>query len=391
MAAHSSSQKSIRVLMHQPALPEYRIPVLRELAHREDIDFTLYYDIKKGGPPSVTDVDFVARPSEPDRPNPLARRLAWRRVQWRFATRKHADVLILPWNLHYSSLVPALLRARVNRVPTILWGHGYSKNEATWRDWPRYRVSRLATALVFYNRRVAESYCRRGAGRDRVFVALNSLDQRPIQQAKEPWLSDPHRLEAFRADHDLPGPVILYVSRLLPENRVDLLIEAGARLKAAHPDLRIVVIGAGPAEASLKQLAADRRMTAHVHFVGAIYDQSELAPWFMSSDLFCYPENIGLSVLHAFGYGLPVVTSDHVASQNPEIEALRDSENGLLYRHGDLNDLTRALGDLLSSPERRQEMGAEALRTVTEDFTLSTMVDGLLAAIRYCVKSGKAE
>ena len=40
--------------------------------------------------------------------------------------------------------------------------------------------------------------------------------------------------------------------------------------------------------------------------LGSIYDEIELAPWFLTADAFVYPENIGLSILHAFGYGLPV-------------------------------------------------------------------------------------
>ena len=36
----------------------------------------------------------------------------------------------------------------------------------------------------------------------------------------------------------------------------------------------------------------------------------------------CYPVNIGLSLLHAFGFGLPVVTGNDIGSHNPGIETL---------------------------------------------------------------------
>lgn len=97
-------------------------------------------------------------------------------------------------------------------------------------------------------------------------------------------------------------------------------------------------------------------------------------------------ENIGLSLLHAFGYGLPVVTSDRLDAQNPEIEALRPSQNGLLYRHGDFKALAESLRELLTNEALRNALSKEAQRTVTEDFSLERMVDGFDKAIQLSVK-----
>jgi glycosyltransferase involved in cell wall biosynthesis len=247
-------------------------------------------------------------------------------------------------------------------------------------------VARLATALVFYNRATAAAYVREGWDARRVFVALNALDQAPIRAAREDWLSRPDDLAAFRRAHRLDdgGPTALFVSRLDADNRVDLLLQAAARLRARHPRLNVVIVGKGPDQPNLERLAADLGLADRAHFTGAIYDEARLAPWFLSADVFCYPTNIGLSILHAFGYGLPVVTDAATAAQNPEIEALRDGENGLLYPHGDAGGLAAALDGLFSDRERARRMGREALRTAAEEFTLGRMVDGFEAAARYC-------
>ena len=117
---------------------------------------------------------------------------------------------------------------------------------------------------------------------------------------------------------------------------------------------------------------------------GPIYDQMQLAPWFLNAEVFCYPQNIGLSLLHAFGYGLPVVTADRVEAQNPEIAALEHGKNGLTYAHGDADALAAALRQLLDQAPLRQEMSGRAEQTVREDFTIERMVDGMEAAVRYC-------
>jgi glycosyltransferase involved in cell wall biosynthesis len=94
--------------------------------------------------------------------------------------------------------------------------------------------------------------------------------------------------------------------------------------------------------------------------------------------------NIGLSLLHAFGYGLPVVTSDHVKAHNPEIEAFDDGFNGLYYRDGDVESLSQSLERVLIDKPLANKLSDNAKRTVSEKYNLFRMVDGMEAAIRYC-------
>ena len=87
---------------------------------------------------------------------------------------------------------------------------------------------------------------------------------------------------------------------------------------------------------------------------GAIYDDMDLAPYLMSAAVFAFPRAMGLSAMHAFGYGLPVVTCDDAATHGPEFEALRDGENARLYRPGDAADFARCMLECLDDPERRR-------------------------------------
>jgi glycosyltransferase involved in cell wall biosynthesis len=276
------------------------------------------------------------------------------------------------------------LRARANGIATVLWGHGYSKAEASWRRAGRHGAARLATALLFYNFSTARHFLDQGWPQERVYVALNALDQRPIEAARRAWLSQPEGLAAFRREQGIEdGPVILYVSRLKPENRVDLLVHATALLRKRQPKIRTVIVGAGEQLESLKQLAEAEGVSDAINFAGAIYDEMALAPWFLSADAFCYPANIGLSLLHAFGYGLPVITTDRNDLQNPEIEALEDGRNGLTYEHGRPEALSRSLERLIVDRDLRARLACEAYVTAAERFNLRTMVDGMEQAIRY--------
>jgi len=372
----------MRLTIQQPALPRYRVPVFRALARRDGIDLHLVYgnapDAPANAAPSGFSGQFV----------PIRRLLRsaalWHQPMLTYATRRRSDVLVLTWDLHYLSLIPALLLARCTGVRTVLWGHGFSKHEVAWRGFLRRSVGRLADELLFYNHSAADPFVDKWKwDRQRIHVALNSLDQTQVNQARSQWADQPERLAAFQREKGLDDrPVVLFVSRLQPENRVDLLLQAASRLARNHPRLRVVIIGRGDDLPRLQSMQYKLGLADHVIFAGALYNEEQLAPYFLSSNVFCYPANVGLSLLHGFGYGLPVVTSDRIQSQNPEIEALVHGENGLLYRDGDPDELARALAVLIENPKVARQMGAQGRQVVEERFTLTRMVDGIERAVQ---------
>lgn len=378
-----------RVVVQQPALPRYRIPFFRELSRKLRGQLRVTYGSLRDGPPDAPAEGFLAEKS-PIRVLSWPTRLYWHSAQLSFATRQHCELLALNWNTRFLSLIPALLKARKRNLPVLLWGHGYSKRENVARLALRRFAGRLATGIVLYDSVTADGYVGSGFPRDRVFVAPNALDQEPIEEAKSLWLSKPQELADFRRTSGLnEGPVLLFASRLVPENRLDLLLQAVSLLSSTWKDLSLVVIGAGPAASELRRLSQGMGTESRVRFVGELYDEELLAPWFLSADLFCYPENLGLSLLHAFGYGVPVVACGDRRAHNPEIHALRPGFNGATFERGDARSLAFEIDRTLRQPRALATMQENALWTVREKYTLSRMVEGMLKAIDYCASTGR--
>lgn len=385
MSEHSLDSRPLRVVVQQPALTHYRVPFFAALAARPGIDLRVEYACWPGVP-NVEPRGFEAR-YVPHRFFRLAgQELVWHSAQWRNASRARADVLVVSWNSRYLSLLPTLLRARLAGVPVVAWGHGVSKSESPQRRALRTLLARLATCVLFYTRSGAQAYLDRGFPAHRVFVAPNAIDQAPIRTAAEAVRADPAAQQRFLAEQGLDqGPVILFVSRLEHANRVDLLLEALARLAPTRPDLRLVIVGGGPDEPRLRDLARDLGVAQRVLFTGPIYDELTLARYFLAAAVFAYPANMGLSLLHAFGYGLPVVTGDDKERHGPEIEALRHEENGLFFRHGDPGSLADALARVLDDPALRRRLARNAHHTAHHEFTIQAMVDGFEQALRFAV------
>src|SRR4051812_47778632 len=110
---------SIRVTLQQPALPTYRVPIYRELARRPGLDLHVVY----GQVPNLPNVDpdgFRGTFVQQQFINLGSRSAVVHSPQIAFASKAQSDVLILSWDLHQLTLVPALLRARRAGVGTIL-------------------------------------------------------------------------------------------------------------------------------------------------------------------------------------------------------------------------------------------------------------------------------
>jgi glycosyltransferase involved in cell wall biosynthesis len=126
-----------------------------------------------------------------------------------------------------------------------------------------------------------------------------------------------------------------------------------------------------------------------VLFTGALYDQEKIAPWCLSACCFPYPPDIGLGLQHAMAYGVPVITNDDMDVHGPEIHALREGENGLLFRNNDAEDLASKMLRLMKDSELHARMSAAAYATVRgpDGWSIEHMAGQFAKCIRAVAKS----
>ena len=383
----STKNNPIRVALVQPALPKYRIPVFRELAQRDGIDLTVYFgtrdDLLNEPAEGFTSVATRLRTYKP-----LGQIVLVHTAQWRAVNRKQADVVILNWTPRYVTLFPTLFKAKLLGIPIVLWGHGTSKLDRWWWRLTRKAMAKLSTCLLFYSKVTADTFRSEGWPAEKIYVAPNALDGSQILAAKVKVVADPSTLMKFQQEQGLnPKQTLIYVSRLEPANRAGMLVEATAELSKSYPALKTVIIGNGDAERErLVSLAEERGVQDRIIFEKGIYNEEELALWMLSSRIFCYPERIGLSLLHAMWYGLPIVTSDCATCHGPEFTYLKNGVNGLTYEHRNLSDFVVKIRALLEDGTLTKILSNAAFKTVETDINIPRMADGIEAAIRFACK-----
>jgi glycosyltransferase involved in cell wall biosynthesis len=173
--------------------------------------------------------------------------------------------------------------------------------------------------------------------------------------------------EARRRFH-LPQdrPLILSVNRLSHEKRIDVLIDAVAKL---HEQAHLVITSTGPAEADLRAQVEALNLQERVTFPGFVSDE-DLISLYRLADIFAIPSEAdlqSLATMEAMAVGLPVVAANAYAL--PEL--VHHEENGFLFSPGNSDEMAHYLDILLRSPQTRKSMGARSLEIVaSHDITI---------------------
>ncbi|MFD6640178.1 glycosyltransferase family 4 protein [Micromonospora chalcea] len=160
-------------------------------------------------------------------------------------------------------------------------------------------------------------------------------------------------------------PRVVCVGRVTRHKRVDLVIDAVARLRAERPDLRLDIVGGGPDVESVRRLVDERGLndmvTVHGHLPAAERDALLAAAWLHVSA--SWGEGWGLVVVEAAAAGLPTVAFDVDGLR----DAVRPGRTGWLVDEGEdpaqnlAAGLDRAL-DCLATPGERDRTAAECRR-----------------------------
>jgi phosphatidylinositol alpha 1,6-mannosyltransferase len=154
-------------------------------------------------------------------------------------------------------------------------------------------------------------------------------------------------------------PLILSVNRLSQEKRIDVLIDAAAKMTQ---DAHIAIASTGPAEADLRAKVEELNLKDKVSFLGFIHD-TNLAPLYRLADVFAIPSEAelqSLATMEAMACGLSVVAADAYAL--PEL--VHHEINGFLFQRGNSDEMAQYLDTLVRDPALRKQMGAKSLEII---------------------------
>jgi L-malate glycosyltransferase len=210
----------------------------------------------------------------------------------------------------------------------------------------------------------------------RLAVIPNCVDTRRFQPSAR-------RRAAARRQWGLAedDEVIGCVARLSAQKRPEQLLAIFARLAPARPRLKLLLVGAGPLEASLREAARRQRLSRRVIFTGFQEQVENVIPAMDLHLLVSIREGFGIATIEAMACGVPALATRVPGSE----DILQDSAGGLLLPLGDTDAATATVAALLDDPARRAQMARRGRAEVEERYAVPVVsaqvqafYDGLL-------------
>jgi len=164
--------------------------------------------------------------------------------------------------------------------------------------------------------------------------------------------------------------LILSVNRLSPEKRIDVLIEAVAKMRTP---VHLAISSTGPAEEELRAKVDELQLQDRVSFLGFVSD-IDLVPLYRLADIFGIASEAdlqSLTTMNALACGLPVVAAEAYAL--PEL--VHHEENGFLFKPGNSDEMASHLDRLVEDTELRQRMSEQSLAIIASHDRLKVLVE----------------
>ena len=286
--------------------------------------------------------------------------------------------------------VAAIRAARRFGIPVVyevraIWEDGAVDHGTARHGGWRYRLSRGAETWLLRNADAITTICE---------GLKNEIVGRHIEPAKVtviPNAVDPVRFRTDGARNDELARrlglenacVIGFIGSFYGYEGLNVLLDALPTLIARRPDIRLLLVGGGPEEATLKRQAVSMDIADKVIFTGRV-PHHQVQDYYNLVDLFVYPRVstrvtelvTPLKPLEAMAQGRVVVVSDVGGHR----ELVRDGETGSMFRAGDPSSLTETVLALLRAPDKATVLRLKARRFVETERTWTASV-GRYAAV----------
>jgi len=364
---------SLRVACVLNVIPHYRQRFWELVHERGQLDVTLFCQTELPGSGLRLIHDSIPQKVVPVRAWGNHSVLTWQRLPLTRIAREFDLSFWIGSPRLLSCLLWSTAMLKLGK-PVVIGGQAHAAGSSSWGEALRLGWWRHFKHIVVYTD-AEEQYLRaRGFNNHYIRGLNNGLDQKSIDAAAAGWPRED--LVRFAKEQGLTDrTVTVSLGRIYERQQLDLFVEALPELVKSHPDLLHLVIGDGPMRQSLEARAEQLGVAGHVRWLGAIYEEAQLAPWLLSATTLVHPGTIGLTLMHAFGYGLPVITHDNPERHNPEFAAFTDGVTGSLFRQGDVSSLVQCVSSLLEDKETAREMGDAAIEQVRKHYNVEVMVD----------------
>jgi len=258
-----------------------------------------------------------------------------------------------------------LILNRLTGKKSIVWTHGWYGNENGLKKTVKSIFFGLAHKVLLYGDYAKELMIKEGFKQDKLIPIYNSLDYNQQIQIREKLKTNTIYKDYFLNEH----PVLLYIGRIQNRKKVDLLINALNYLRLIDVPCNLILIGKQTEGTNIEEQIKKNNLEKYVWCYGACFDESIIGELIYNADLCVVPGDIGLTVMHSFAYGTPVLTHNNFPSHGPEFEAIEPNLTGDFFKEDSLESLCLKIQDWISlDVEKRKLIRERCYKTISNKY-----------------------
>lgn len=194
-------------------------------------------------------------------------------------------------------------------------------------------------------------------------------------------------IEAMMAEKDTTE--ILWCGRFLVWKHPDDVLKVARELKQKQYRFHMKLIGTGVMEESLRRMIQEEGLADRVSLLGPmtpvqVREHMEKAGIYLfTSDR---QEGWGAVLNESMNSGCAVIASDAIGSV-PYL--LEDGKNGLVYKSGNVDQLTEKVEHLLERTEEQKRLGLAAYQTITDIWNAEVAAERLVQLAEYILNGAQ--
>ena len=304
---------------------------------------------------------------------------------------KHSPKIVIhEFALCMPSLFISLIFQKVRGKKFVIWGHGYDKKKGfnpsrSVLDYLRLKCLQWSDAIILYDSDTRNSLSS-FLDKKKMFVANNTLDTDYLLKIRDQIRKE--KIQFLRQKHKFKYKYNLrYIGRLIPHKWPKLIVNVFEELPLETRNITGVhIIGDGPEEKEMIDLVKHKGFEENIKFYGSIHDERILGELLWLSDLLINPGYIGLSVVHAFCFGCPVVTFEQTESgpyHSPEIINVIHNETGYRIRDLDVKLMAETILFQLLNENISRGIKLKVQEYVKNNLQVKFMIEGFTSAIKF--------
>lgn len=235
-------------------------------------------------------------------------------------------------------------RTKAPLISTVHSNHFIDYNPVSERD---VRTSFIRSNLESARSLIFVSHFVRNRHIELISKPSNDLDMNVIYNPIDTSLFKPipQTVAKERVCPGLPSSLILYVGQFIPRKRIDLLIKAVGLLRERGFEARLMLIGQGTEEGSLRELIQKTGLSHSIELLRP-KPQAELPAYYSAADFFVLPsamEGFALASIEAMLCGCPVIGTPESLR-----ELVPDDRYGRFVTPATTETLARVMEDALA-------------------------------------------